>query len=398
MIELKNVSYTYPSGFRGLENFSIEIDWGEKIFIAGKTGSGKSTLLRILNGLIPNLYGGRLKGEIRGKEYLNPKHVYFVSQHVEEQFLTSNVYEEMRIKLSYLSKNKAAKRIEQALEICNASHLKFRKTSELSDGEKALVLLASAIASDAKILVFDEPFAHLHPERVRKIIDILIKEDRTVVLSEHRLNLGKEFDRVVWVGEKIASRDKGLKFDEVSDDTIIEIEDVSFGYDGTLFESLNFEIPEGIFVIYGDNGSGKTTVLKLIAGMLRYSGKINVKGKCSICLSYPFYHFSENKVLKEVEEEFLTDFGLTEMAHRHPHSLSGGQAKRVAIAKAFSSDIVLLDEPTAGQDEEFRHNLLKMILKKRKNVIIATHDENLIKAIPKRRRLDLDYKTTQTGF
>jgi energy-coupling factor transporter ATP-binding protein EcfA2 len=68
---------------------------------------------------------------------------------------------------------------------------------------------------------------------------------------------------------------------------------------------------------------------------------------------------------------------LTQLADRHPHSLSFGQAKRVAIAKAFVGDVVLLDEPTAGQDYTFRRKLLEVARSLGKTVILATHDLKL---------------------
>ena len=73
----------------------------------------------------------------------------------------------------------------------------------------------------------------------------------------------------------------------------------------------------------------------------------------------------------------IREFGLGGLEGRHPQSLSQGQMKRVSMAKAFRHDIVLLDEPTAGQDVSFRNRLIHLLRKYGKTALIATHDERV---------------------
>jgi len=389
-IELKNVSYTYPNGRKALNNVTFTAFHGEKVFVAGKTGSGKSTLLRILNGLIPNFYGGRLDGDVRVYgEKPGVERVFFVSQHPKEQILCDRVIDEITFPLLQRGWcwSDAINAAEWAAKRCGIEHLLERCTSELSEGEKQLVVISAAIASDTDCIVLDEPFSHLYPDIARKLIEKVVRADRTVIASEHRLEMAEYFDRTFWIG------DSGLKADggEVEESSlgvgkvkerkniIIEADGLTIGYEEPIVSDLSFEIAEGgIYAIVGPNGSGKTTLLKTIAGILRpLEGRVKVKRRVTMAFQNPNYHFSAKSVEKEVSPEMLRLFGLTHLSNRHPHALSGGEAKRVSIAKAFAGDVVLLDEPTAGQDYEFRSKLLRIARKTGKTVVIATHDLRL---------------------
>ncbi len=190
MIELRNVSYTYPNGARTLDNVSLKIEHGEKVFLAGKTGSGKSTLLRLLNGLIPNFYGGKIKGEIYAFGKPSPKNVFFVSQNPEEQILTNVVRDEIALPL-YGKIDDVKGKVEEIAEIFGIKNLLNKKTYELSDGEKQLVTIATALASNTPCIALDEPFSHLHPAIAKEILNLLIESDKTIIMSEHRLELAK---------------------------------------------------------------------------------------------------------------------------------------------------------------------------------------------------------------
>lgn len=389
MIELDKVSYQYPNGNRVLNCISLKIEHGEKVFIGGPTGSGKSTLLRIFNGLIPFFYGGKLKGKVSiysssiQKEIV--KKVFFISQHPEEQIIANRVIDEIAFSLLQhgMRWEDVGDIVFEAAKFCGIEDLLERKTSELSEGEKQMVVIASAIASNAECIVLDEPFAHLHPFIAEKILKRLLKMEKTIIASEHRIELSKAFERKIWI-DKIPKFDE--HFDEhgvksgVNSKIVIEADSLSFGFgDKLLFEDLSFEFKEGgVYAITGLNGTGKTTLLKIIAGLIKpLDGVLKVGGKVSMAFQYPNYHFSENRVEDEVEKKFLEMFSLNHLAKRHPHSLSGGEAKRLSIAKAFQGEIVLLDEPTAGQDYIFRRKLIEVARKICKTVILSTHDLKL---------------------
>ncbi len=392
---------------KALSDVNFVAEEGEKVFVAGKTGSGKSTLLRIFNGLIPFFYGGKLEGEVKifGRFSQDvKKDVFFISQFPDEQILMGRVVDEIVFPLLQkgFSFEEAEKKALKVAERLGIRELMERRTDEISEGQKQMVMLAAALASGSRAIVLDEPFAHLHVRRAEALHELLLKSENTVIASDHRIELSRGF-RKVSMPELSRNAGKTDERDEIegSDGSIQEfeagtgtssksrvvVENLHFSYSQSdrseeLFSGLSFEVREGMIVaITGDNGSGKTTLLKILAGLLRpEKGRVVIKGKVGLSMQFPNYHFLSRSVADELGisgEAGNTVFGLERLAARHPHSLSAGEAKRVSIAKAFRGDIVLLDEPMCGQDASFRAQLLNEARKRRKTLILATHDEKL---------------------
>ncbi len=358
MIEFEVEEYRYPNGNLGLKNFKEKFYGCE--FIAGATGCGKSTILRMMNGAIPKLYSGNLKGKVRfcGEE-VDCKKVFLVPQNIEESVVCSTVVEEVAFPLIQrnFSISEAKKIAENVCEELGIGHLIYRDPLKISTGELQLVEIASAIACGS-FLALDEPFAHLSRRNAEKVIKIV--KDFYHVIADHRIEFTGEFDRIINLGLKI--EDVEIPYCELGD---------------VVYEPLNLREGE-IIAITGDNGSGKTTMLKRLAKDMR-SKKIDF----SIVLQHPAYHLNASKVLAECGT-FIRDFELEGFAEKHPQSLSFGQMMRVAIAKAFKSKILLLDEPTAGQDVNFRKKIIALLRKYRKSAVIATHDEELVKLCDRR--------------
>ncbi len=368
MISLKNVSYTYPNGKKAINNVSLRVEG--RTFVGGKTASGKTTLLRIISGLIPGFYGGRLEG------FVERNKTYFVPQ--GEQIVSTTVAYEIALPLlhSGVSWEEAFERVKSVARRCGIEGLLWEKTWKLSDGQKKIVAIASALASDS-IPVMDEPFANLHPDVAEKVLSLL----DVCVVSEHRLEFMDRFDDIVWLENGRLSEvpdfgEMNCEFEGEVGEVMLVVDSVTFGFDRKLFENVSFEVRRGeVVALVGRNGCGKTTLLRLIAGFLKpWSGKIAIRGDVGIAFAFPNYHLFEKRVEKEVGPEMLRLFGLEDLKGRHPHTLSFGEAKRVAIAKAFERDVVLLDEPTAGQDWNFACKLIRLAKRLRKAVLVATHD------------------------
>jgi len=377
VICLRNVSYTYPNGIKALKEVSVKID--ENTFISGLTASGKSTLLRIFNGLIPNFYGGSIKGSVDIDS--SP---YLIFQNPDEQIIMNGVFDELAVQA--IQSGRDLEDVRKISNLLKIDDIIYRKTDELSDGQKRLVTIALALISNCDMIVLDEPFSNLYPELAKRILKILLKSEKVVVMSEHRIEFSKYFDELYWVENgRISSLDDiSLEKPCLSDgcvDTgrsgeVLRVEDLTFGFDSILFKDISFELNRGeICAIIGENGCGKTTLLRLIAGLLRpWSGEIHVKGSVSICYSNPHYHLFEKRVGDEID---VSIFDLKCIENRNPNSLSFGEAKRVAISKAFKADILLLDEPSAGQDFLFKRKLIDVAKRLNKTVIMATHDLSL---------------------
>jgi len=192
---------------------------------------------------------------------------------------------------------------------------------------------------------------------------------------------------------------------------ILEIEDLRFGYEKTpILQGVDLTVNEGEFiVIFGPNGGGKTTFLKLLMGFLKPdSGKISLFHKSphkarerlsyvpqvaqfdrqfplSVlelvlmgCLNKITWWGSFPKKMKEKALGALEKVGLAERYDQPFGTLSGGQAQRALIARALVSDpdLLLLDEPTASVDPEAEvqiHELL-LHLKGSMTILMVTHD------------------------
>ena len=166
----------------------------------------------------------------------------------------------------------------------------------------------------------------------------------------------------------------------------------------TIFESFSYEFPDtGTFALFGESGIGKTTLLRLIAGLdKKYDGRIVFNGEHSV--SYAFQEHRLFPTLTALENVFfanfdkkseaemllckktLLDLGFSERdTELYPRELSGGMKQRVSLARAFVNDapVLLLDEPTKELDEENVKSVIRKIREEstRRLVILVTHEQ-----------------------
>ena len=206
---------------------------------------------------------------------------------------------------------------------------------------------------------------------------------------------------------------------------LVSVENLSFRYPRTAAPALSgvsLEINEGeTIAIMGANGSGKTTLLLSIPGLLHpTTGRIlignvssercklhNLAGKMGIVFQNPDLLLQAATVSDEIAfgprnfklprhevqgrtEEVMSEFDLSDLGNEAPYSLSRGQRQRVATAAAYSlyPDIILLDEPTAGQDFNHLGQLMDVLCntveKQNKTLIFCTHDAQLALRYAKR--------------
>ena len=162
------------------------------------------------------------------------------------------------------------------------------------------------------------------------------------------------------------------------------IKDLSFKYnDKIIFDHLSLELNSDITCLMGDSGIGKTTLLKLIGGLLEIQDGQIIKEQQN-----PSFMFQEDRLLKwlNVKENLMLvstdenkiDYLLKEL-DLNPNDkiskLSGGMARRVSLIRAlvFDSDLLLLDEPFKGMDENLMKKVAKIIKDENKKTIISSH-------------------------
>lgn len=210
IIELQNISFEYlqkdSNNFK-LKNLSLSIRNNDFISILGPNGSGKSTLVKIIaNIIIPQqgirtLYNKNFS-EIVRKEFA--KKIAFVPQNMSVNFPYS-VYEIVMMGRSPhlnffgMEKGKDHKLVTDTLKQLEIYHLKNKGINEVSGGEAQRALIARAFVQKPKILLLDEPNAHLDIKHQLSIFKFLFKmnyeEELTIVNISHDLNLAQQFSR-----------------------------------------------------------------------------------------------------------------------------------------------------------------------------------------------------------
>ena len=345
-----------------------------------------------------------------------------------------------------LPQEKIRQRVDEAFRVFHLERLKDRNVYELSSGERQLISILSAWAMDTDIFLLDEPTANLDFAATRQLKTILLAlkdQGKTLLLSEHRLCYLADIADEYWVMENggisekyTAGEAKALTAEELRSRCLrtldldrisvpektpesgnaqqaLAVSDVRYSYGkkaGEILSGMSFSVSEHEIVgLVGANGCGKTTIGKLIAGLYRPSGGVitlfgkpqkpkQLQKSVLFIMQEAEFQFFTNSVLHELQyghtatpeseaeiEELLKSMGMWECRDRHPFSLSGGQMQKLTLMMAYLSDkpIVILDEPTAGQDAESLERCASLIreMRKEKTVIIITHDPELIAGV-----------------
>lgn len=495
IIEFKDFSFKYNSQAEPtLKNINLKINKGEKILLAGPSGSGKSTIGRCLNGLIPNINQGEVKGKclVNGKDITSTSLFDFsfttstILQDADSQFIGLTVGEDIAFALENdcQPKDKMHQTVNQWADELKIKELLTQSPQSLSGGQKQIVALTGVLVDESPILLFDEPLANLDPAsglKTMAIIDKIQKElNATVIIIEHRVEevLSQPIDRIILVNEgtivadqptnqllhshtleKIGVREplylKALTAADVNLSSIKEVDQIStlpvsekisdklaawtkqakitkkeadnlpllkLDHVGHQYsknqpyplKDVSTTINQGDFIsIVGQNGAGKTTLCRTICGFISNEGKITLKDqnlsdlsikeraeKIGYVMQDPNQMISQKMIfdeialglrLRNVDEETIKQkvdqtlkiCGLYPFRHWPISALSFGQKKRVTIAAilVLEPEIIILDEPTAGQDWKTYTEImsfLKHLNTIGKTIIIITHDMHLM--------------------
>lgn len=315
-IEINNVNFSYDSKDKQLKNVNLSVADGECCVIVGASGCGKSTLTRLINGLIPSFYKGKLSGDISlDNENLRKLESWEISllvgnvfQDPRSQFFANEVAGEVAFACENagLSHEEIVERVHESAKEMNINNLLGTSIYTLSYGMRQRVAICSAKAMHPDVYVFDEPSANLDLQatyQFGKLIEGLKSEGKTIVIVEHRLFYLKGLaDKYVFMKngeivsqyrakelEKHSSSElnlmglRSLNFDDIKIDerdesrnnncVNFELKNISKKYSNNiLLDNISFKYDSNeIIALIGANGVGKSTLGKICSGLSKES-------------------------------------------------------------------------------------------------------------------------------
>jgi energy-coupling factor transport system ATP-binding protein len=439
MIRTHRLSYTYAGAPRpALDDVSVEFRRGELALLAGPSGSGKSTLARCLNGLIPrSTPGGALAGriEIDGVDAAPlslaalAERIGTVLQDPEKQIVAADVLGDIAFGPENLGlpRDEICRRITTAAEQLGITHLLPRRTIALSGGEKQKIALAGVLAMRPPALLLDEPLASLDPPSAAEAMRLLRRladDGAAVVVVEHRLKTVRtarpeqtvflDAGRVVPPPPE-SDEPPQPRRTRARGEPLVELRNVHFGYGSSqpILRGVDLTIHAGERIaLLGANGSGKSTLCRHLIGLQRpTAGEVRIGGRDAAAMTvaeiartvgYVFQNPGAMLFAPTLREELAfgprnlgfddarvaalvaraaESMGLRERLDESPFALSFGGRKRASVAAvlAMGPRVLVLDEPTAGQDAASVRRLMHALdaAESVDAVLFATHDLDL---------------------
>ena len=460
MLRLKRVTWRYPSSKTAvLGPVDLEVRPGELVLLTGPTGCGKSTLLRLAAGLLQRHGQGQMGGEasLGGADpaKLAPAEraarLGFVSQEPADQIVTGSLGDEIGFSLESLGEppERIEARIHEALVELDLPLEPERSPTALSGGQRQRLVVASALAAGAGLLLLDEPLAWLDPEGAQSLMARLrARADAglAVLMVEHRLevvlpwvdrcmlmhrgrmieqyhnrnimiqpflDLGLSPPGLIELDARLDglgwSRDAALprlrpparpSLEAPRGAALVEVQGLQVAYGAhKALHGVSLALRPGERVaLLGANGSGKSTLLGALSGRVRAPGVrragrvVDVPQEPDLSLFNPTvadelaYGPREARLGREAVERRVAaaaqGLSVGDLLGEAPQALSRGQRLRVAVAAALTAapDVLLLDEPTAGQDGEQVERLMAALhtaLGEGAALLFATHDVDL---------------------
>lgn len=421
---------------------SLEINKGDIVAVTGPTGAGKSTLVGYIAGIVrPDNIGTVLIDGLDPFSQLDERKIHrmcgIVSQDPDQDIVFNSVLKDVVFAPENigLDKQRISRRAGNYFKHFKLGKTKKRDFDQISLSEKQRTVLSSELIMHQDILILDDAVSMQESESAYSILKSVIsaarKRKQTVIFVSQRYKEIELADKIIELKDGEASyksigelssilpdREEvqgepvpGLNFligkgkvkrgsedpDNMMGETAIDMADVFFSYGkDTIIKELYCRFCRGTeYHITGKSGSGKTTFLKLLAGInLERSGSINRMGRTALAMQLPSEQLFEDTVIEDVmyqkrllgvpkpdarraAETMLTNLGIAKTKwEKHPLKLSMGEQRLVLLAGVFlaDADIILLDKPYAGLDTDGYYKVryyIEEMLKEGKCVIVV---------------------------
>ena len=431
-LEIKNLIKDFP-GVRAVNDVSFDIRKNTVHCLVGENGAGKSTLIKILTGAF-----ARTSGTIylNGQEYSANNTKDATTKGISTLFQELNVVDQLTVeenltlgiedtKFGFLRKTDKIKKIVDVLKDIEPGINPKERVSRLSVAKKQIIEIAKAVASDAEIIIMDEPTAALSEseiERLFKIVKRLREQNVTVIYISHRLDEIFELGDYVTVmrdGKHIETKPMSEVKDRMelirmmigksvmeqyeprdiqSQETLLEVKNLN----NHKLKDISFKVKKGEIVgFYGLIGAGKTELARAIFGADKYTGDIEFNGKKLGCVpsktieagiafvpeerrtqglftmltikrNIPVMNMgkiSHGGIIdagkeRAVANEYIQKLNIkTDSMEKETAKLSGGNQQKVVFSKCLFADanLLLLDEPTRGIDVGAKSEIYQII-------------------------------------
>ena len=410
-MEIKNLSFSYDGINKIFDGVSLSFRNG-CYALTGSNGSGKTTLVRIISGVAVELYKGKLSGKISiDDESLKKPAV--IPQELDSSLLAETAYDE--VSFFSLNKNFRFKDPDEFFKSWKLDDIKNKKTDRLSSGEKQRYIISVNLSflNRADLVVMDEPLAFLDDNNLNLLMEMLakLKKNFTVLIVGHRFDeMSEVIDGYFEIRDKKILPFVHKKYESEilingdefkKEKNCVAVKNLSHRF---LKKSIDFELKSGeIKVLYGPNGSGKTTVTRILAGMIDdYEGDIYFcGGKADRSLLYknvfpvmsnPDVEIMARKMSdmfgykNDLLKKYLEGLGIYEKLDSYASQLSYGEKQKFLIVSAILSNkkLIIIDEPLLSFDiasEKAIFLLLREYLKNGGSVLFITHRMDIIKSI-----------------
>ena len=413
-----------------LKNITAEFMAGKIHLLTGVSGSGKSTILKLIAGLLPKYGGEIVAGAV---DVPTDAQIGMVFQDPLMQFALDTPRHELEFTLEncQVPTDKIPERVKKALRFGKVDDLANRLITTLSGGQQQRVALAAATAMQPNVLLLDEPFANIDEENRQLILKQLVRLNSdyhtTIIITDHDLHGDERLHPLVWQLTRghltqLSSKNSSqlltasatpqittvlpsstlpaiIKFDELA---------IKRGNHFLLLPTNLGIVKNKITLLTGPNGIGKSTLLKAIARLLKYEGKIDYDGDSIQKISPGKYYKHLGLIFQHANDQFLnvtvgeelalgfktcqnpyfnqqqvnealTALGLNGREDQVVYSLSGGQKKKLQILLMLmrGQETLLFDEPFTGLDPASLKTVLHLIKASQKEkpqtLLIVSH-------------------------
>ncbi|AFG38327.1 ATP-binding cassette domain-containing protein [Spirochaeta africana] len=401
------------------------------LYIAGLLQSGEDGCR--LEGRL--LYCGQDVTDLPASNRLD---IGMVFQDPDSQFCTLTARDELQFSLDNLAlpPQEVQQRLERCAEAWGLQSLIDRRIDQLSGGQKQLLALAAVMIQQPKILLLDEIASQLDPWQARMVwagVERMLQDqpDTAMLCVDHswngpvcsatcRLRLqdgalhevpglaaasagdGCPDTRLAGLRQQVAEAARELSGGGTDRSAVLAAEGISFGYRGgpLLWSDVHLQVAAGqVLAVLGGNGSGKSSLLLVLAGVLKpVAGRVHRPRHRLLVPQNPEHLFVHGRVAAEAAacsgrlrtsrrsgpepQALLQRAGLAGHAQHSPFQLSHGQKRRLnlVVAERLQPELLLLDEPSQGQDPVYRDRIITDIRRHADRgaaVVIATHDWEL---------------------